>query len=414
MMLLQYTKSDVYAYQLLHYFITRYQYQMVRIQNQKKDFWLLNPAHAQYPVICISDETYVDEMYLRNVHRAILDAVEREGKLLLLNTNSSSTAFDREYVVQYPVPDAMKDIASAANFSGIEQAVFDVEDRQSECASLMRSLEEYEAQQLKKVRRNMRIRTPKVTAGIGILCIIGFAAVQACVMYFDDLATGLIASGAYYKMSVVAMKEYWRIFTTGFLHVDIFHLLMNLSVLYSIGVLCEKLYKPLHYAAIFLLSMWIGNMFAFCADGNILNVGIGGGIFGLTAAYFTALAGNGSLRIPAVRNSALRMGLLNLFLMMVPDVSMIGNVGAVAAGGFLGVMLGNAKRWKSLKLHSAISFVLLTVCLAFFAGRIQRVEPLNKELDARIIQGFEEAGWDGYAETMEANFQWMYEKGMVR
>ena len=143
-------------------------------------------------------------------------------------------------------------------------------------------------------------------------------------------------------------------------------------------------------------------------------MGIGGGIFGLTAAYFTALAGNGSLRIPAVRNSALRMGLLNLFLMMVPDVSMIGNVGAVAAGGFLGVMLGNAKRWKSLKLHSAISFVLLTVCLAFFAGRIQRVEPLNKELDARIIQGFEEAGWDGYAETMEANFQWMYEKGMVR
>ncbi len=52
--------------------------------------------------------------------------------------------------------------------------------------------------------------------------------------------------------------------------------------------------------------------------------------------------------------------------------------------------------------------------LGLFAGRIQRVEPLNKELDARIIQGFEEAGWDGYAETMEANFQWMYEKGMVR
>lgn len=416
MMQLLYGKSDVYAYQLLHYFITRKQYQMVRIQNQKKDFWLMNANHSKYPVICISVEGYnesnIEEDYLRNVQRAILDIINREGKLLILNTNSLSTSFEKEYLQQIHVDSGTVHQTISSEFNDIHTVIHDVEDGQIECANLMRSLEEYEAQTKRRGMTKVKVRIPRLTAAISIICFVYFLLVQGAMLYFQDMATGIIASGGYYKMSVVAMNENWRIFTSGLLHYDVFHLFVNIYGLFSIGLLCEKLYKPTHYILIFLLSLWVGNLFAFIADSNIVSVGMSGGIFGLSAAFAVVLLENGSIRLPMVKSSLFRLLFLDFLIAMMPNTSLIANIGAVVTGGFLGVMFIQSKRWKSLTLNTTISFIVLLGCLGFFAAKVQRVEPIDKEMDNSLIQGFEKAGWTDYAKRLKANFELIYEREM--
>lgn len=415
---MQYTMKDVYAYQLLHYLITQYQYQMVRIQNQKNDFWLMNPAISEYPVICITHENYsdipVDEGYLRNVHRAILDVIGREGKLLILNTNQESVMFEKDFMIQLlAVPSTLNDHNLLQTFSGINQIPHQVEDPQTECASLTRLLEEYETSQSQKGKRRLKIKIPKVTAGIAIVCFIYFLIVQGLTIYFQNLPASIIAGGAYYKMHVVATAEYWRIFTTGFLHFDIFHLFVNLYTLFSIGLVCEKLYSLKQYLMIFLGSLFIGNLFAFIADGNVVNVGISAGIFGVMAAFIIVLVENQSIRLPIVRRSVSRLLFLIILLTMMPNTSFMADIGATITGAFLGFMFTGNARWKNLRKHTTISFSVLLVCLVFFASRVYRVEPVDKEMDTTLIQGFEKVGWNVYAEQMKEKFQIIYEREMA-
>lgn len=255
----------------------------------------------------------------------------------------------------------------------------------------------------------MNIRVPKITAGIIGICFVVFILSQFLMVYFQDLTTGVIASGAYYKMMVVAMQEYWRIFTTGFLHFDIFHFLINAYAIFTVGLMCEKLYKPWQYLLIFGASLSVGNLFAFIADGNIVNVGMSAGILGLTAALIAVLVENLSIRLPVVRNSVMRLIFLNLLLTMMPNVSWIGHIGGFLTGGFLGVILIQNKQWKTLRMNTAISFMALLVCLVFFSLRVHLVEPMDKETDKIIITGFENAGWTGYADQLKENFAIIYE-----
>lgn len=416
---MSYTMSDVYAYQMLHYLITRYQYQMVRIQNQKNDFWLMNQANPDYPVICISNQQIndltIDEAYLRNVHRAILDVIGREGKLLSLNTNASSTMMDKDYMIQLlALPRELKHYDLLHTFNAIEQVPHDVEDPQNECATLTKLLEEYEGTQIHKNKRRLRFKIPKITAGIAIVCSVYFLLIQALMLYFGDLPTGIIAGGAYYKMSVVAMGEYWRILTTGFLHFDIFHLFVNIYTLFHVGMVCEKLYPPKQYLTIFISSLWIGNLFAFIADGNIVNVGISAGIFGLTASFLVVLIENQSIRLPIVRSNFLRLLFLIILLTMMPNTSFIAHLGAIVVGGFLGILFLRNQRWKTLRINTFVSFSALLACVVFFAARVQRVEPVDKEMDNAVIRGFETAGWSGYVERMKDKFQVIYEREMAK
>lgn len=411
---MQYTEKEVYACQLLHYLVTQQQYQLVRVQNQKNDHWLMNASNKEYPVICISCEYFtdisIDEAYIRNVHRAILDVIGREGKLLILNTNESSENLEKEFADQMVVlPQKEMSENIQKSLPGIELVLHGVEDSQTECATLTKEIEEYEIHQRRGKRRKMNIRMPKITAGIIILCFVVFLFSQAMMVYFQDLTTGVIASGAYYKMSVVAMQEYWRILTTGLLHFDVFHLLINAYALFTVGLMCEKLYKPLHYLLIFFVSLCVGSLFAFIADGNIVSVGMSAGILGLTASFVVVLVENHSIRLPVVRNSVMRLIFLNLLLTMMPNVSWIGHIGGFISGGFLGVMLVHSERWKSLRMNTGISFIALLFCLAFFATQVTSVEPMDKETDKILIDGFENAGWSDYAEQMRQSFGIIYE-----
>lgn len=411
------TKYDIYAFQLLHFFVSKHHYQIVTIKQQKEDIWLMNKDNERYPIIRLSTTNNADTLknieYLRQVHRAILDMVKREGKLLILNTNEESTVIDNEFLVQSTIqPNHCDDEALCKEFPGIEAIPHVVEDLKKEYVRITRSLEELQMSMIKKQRKEMGFfkRIPKLTGIIALICIIVWVIASMVSIYLESDLISAILCGAYYKMNIVSMHEYWRFLTAGFLHMDIFHLLMNLMALINVGIACEKNFTKKQYLIILLVSICTGNLFVYLTEGNVLGLGISGGIFGLLGAFIATLFENGSIKHPIIRATVIRLFMINLLISLLPGISLFAHLGGLIAGMFMGVIFVNSKRWMNLKKHVVISFAILLGFSCGMATRINVVEPLEPKVDASLLKTIKALGWDQYASYMQDSYLRFYDK----
>jgi membrane associated rhomboid family serine protease len=138
--------------------------------------------------------------------------------------------------------------------------------------------------------RLMRSRRPVVT-----YCLIAINVSIFLLMYrggSEISGSTLVKYGALVP-TLVQDGEWWRLFTAIFLHASIPHILFNMTSLFAIGVLAERLYGSLKYLAIYLGSGLIGSLTSFgyaVVTGTNLSdphVGASGAIFGIAGALLT-------------------------------------------------------------------------------------------------------------------------------
>lgn len=94
--------------------------------------------------------------------------------------------------------------------------------------------------------------------------------------------------GAFNAMAFLEQKEYYRIFTSMFLHWDINHLISNMIVLYYLGEVVEKYFGAVRCGIIYLVAGISGNLLSMIyemyAGLQIGSVGASGSIFGIIGA----------------------------------------------------------------------------------------------------------------------------------
>ena len=84
--------------------------------------------------------------------------------------------------------------------------------------------------------------------------------------------------------------QYWRLFTSMFLHADAFHIFYNMIALLIFGATVEDNYTKIQYVVVYFLSGLVGNIFSlFLLPPNALSLGASGAIFGLIGAAFTLI-----------------------------------------------------------------------------------------------------------------------------
>lgn len=402
---------DIYAFQLLHYLVVQHGYQIVTIRQQREDIWLMNGNTQQYPIIRIStsnnQQTLNNIDYLRSVHRAIADMVKKEDKLLILNTNPESTPIDNEFLTQIPIqPKQCLDTFLLQAFPDIQEIPHEVKDRQKEYVRISKSLEQMQMNLMRKQRKEMGFfkRIPKLTGIICLICIAMWLIASMVAMYLESNVQAAILTGAYYKMNVVSMQEYWRFLTAGFLHMDIFHLMMNLMVLINVGIACEKSFSKVQYVTILCVAIFTGNLFVYLTEGNVIGLGISGGIFGLLGAFIATLFENGSIKHPMVKATILRLVLLNILISIMPGVSLLAHLGGCISGVFLGIIFVKSTRWVSLKKHVTIAFAILMGMTCGMATNINAVDPLDASVDRSLLATVRALGWDDYADYMQSRY----------
>ena len=191
----------------------------------------------------------------------------------------------------------------------------------------------------------LRASRPVVTAAIVVACAAVYVAmVVTGVSPLEPKLDQLFAWGANSGPSVMIDHEFWRLFTSIFIHFGLLHILMNMLCLVSAGPLVERLFGHFGFAALYVLSGLGGSIVSVWSQPMAIIAGASGAIFGT----FGGLLGFLAIRhaeIPFSILRRLRGGAIGfvayniLFSAFVPGISMAAHLGGLVTGFFCGLLM---------------------------------------------------------------------------
>jgi membrane associated rhomboid family serine protease len=97
----------------------------------------------------------------------------------------------------------------------------------------------------------------------------------------------LVSLGALVPGRVALDHEYWRLFTSMFLHANLFHLAFNMWALWVVGSFLERIMGSVRFLLLYLVSGLAGSVLVLAAGPAwVPTVGASGAIFGVFGALF--------------------------------------------------------------------------------------------------------------------------------
>ena len=203
----------------------------------------------------------------------------------------------------------------------------------------------------------------------------------------DSTITNSILIGAFYKPFVLA-GEYWRLLTAGFVHIDLWHLAMNMMALFSLGKIFEPLLGVRRYLLILIPSIIVGSLFVLSSPENSFVVGISGGIYGLLAAYVTLILRTGGWRMPPVRAALMNMLFINLLLNFLPNISVHAHLGGFVTGLIIYGLIITEKAEVYKRINHIVALVGLVIVLCFISWQNRSIPTRSRYLgtDYHVLQ----------------------------
>ena len=132
----------------------------------------------------------------------------------------------------------------------------------------------------------------------------------------------------------VAEGEWWRLFTSGFVHYGLLHVGFNMFVLFQLGTLLEPALGRVRFAALYTVALLGGACGALLLDPDALTAGASGAVYGLMGAAVLGLRRRG---VDPLRSGLGGLLLVNLLLtFVIPGISVGGHLGGLAAGAVAG------------------------------------------------------------------------------
>lgn len=192
----------------------------------------------------------------------------------------------------------------------------------------------------------MKGRQPYVTYGLIAVNVLIF-----CLLYLNggpESESTLRDFGAL-SPQLIGDGQWWRMFTSMFLHASIAHILFNMTSLFAIGTLAERLYGSARYLGIYLGAGLIGSITSFgyaelSGHTDVLGVGASGAIFGVAGALLTVRFQQSDV-IPQrlrerVSTSLLPLVAISLLIsFLTPHVDNSAHIGGLAGGMLLSFLL---------------------------------------------------------------------------
>lgn len=178
--------------------------------------------------------------------------------------------------------------------------------------------------------------------------------------------TNLVHHGAKYNPAIID-GEWWRLFTSMFLHIGVLHLLMNMIALYYLGTIVEKIYGSLRSSFIFILAGIGGSLTSFAFHDSV-SAGASGAIFGLFGALLFFGIIHRTLYQQTMGKNIMLVLLINLLIgVFVPQIDMGAHIGGLISG-FLAATIASLpnKRLISLQLFGVVLFIGFTILMTVY------------------------------------------------
>lgn len=181
--------------------------------------------------------------------------------------------------------------------------------------------------------------------------IIANAAVFFIMLLIGDTedAYFMMNHGAMYEPAIVEGKEYYRIFTSMFLHFGITHLLNNMVMLGALGWNLELETGKVKFLIIYFGSGITGNLLSLFINmstgENVVSAGASGAVFGLMGAlFYVVIANRGRIGRLSGRGMIFMILLSLYFGLTSSGVNNEAHIGGLICGFILAAVLYRRKR----------------------------------------------------------------------
>src|SRR5699024_4615827 len=153
--------------------------------------------------------------------------------------------------------------------------------------------------------------------------------------FLTNNASPLFEATALFPPLVAARDEWWRLLTSAFEHFGPMHLLLNMYMLWILGLGIERSIGHARFLALYLGSALGGSVAVMFYSQDALTAGASGAIFGLMGAYAIVAM---SMRLDVKGIGVLLV--LNVGVsFLVPGVSLAAHLGGLAAGAVAAIAL---------------------------------------------------------------------------
>lgn len=327
---------------------------------------------------------FFDKTRILKIHQSIRNLFRRNCDLLDIHISDEAVQDQEEQIDLVTIsPQTVSDPQLTAVFPGLDHAVQPIQDPQQEYNKITQKLAELQRQRAQSPQTKSPLTPPKATMILMGICLVIYLLSVVFSWMFRELGGSgevsvsvAILLGGYYKAFVVGAHEYWRWLTSAFVHVDLWHLLMNMMALYNMGMLCEKLMGVRNYLIILFGSILFGSAFVFLGSGNVVAMGISGGLYGLLAAFLVYGIQTRILFQPQLRTQFLLILLINLMISLMPGVSLAAHFGGFVGGLLISVVLTRNDSWAQLRKNTMVA-----LCVAVVFLGLKTVQPQARELD---------------------------------
>ncbi len=216
------------------------------------------------------------------------------------------------------------------------------------------------SQRTKVVRMREMAAVPRVTYALIAINVIVFLTEQGQFTLTGEPYGKVVNEGDLYRFAIAEAHQYYRLLTSGFLHVDLLHIGFNMYLLYLLGMMLEPALGSVRFAAIYFTSLLAGSCGALIAT-SAPSLGASGAIFGLMGAAAVELRARGRSVMEGGIGALIIFNLLLSF-----------TVANISVGAHIGGLIGGALAGLSFRLATgryALALGLLA-CLALSVAAV--------------------------------------------
>jgi len=141
--------------------------------------------------------------------------------------------------------------------------------------------------------------------------------------------------------------QWWRLFTSMFLHGSLLHLAFNMFALWQVGRLVERIFGSLRFTGLYLLAGLAGSLASVLWNPHVNSVGASGAIFGIIGGLL-AFIGRANSGVPPTVVSDLRGSILPFLLFnlsagfVYPHTDNAAHIGGLVGGWLAGHLLARS------------------------------------------------------------------------
>lgn len=378
---LTFRDKDMIVMKLLHYFITEKGYNPIILRGVENEIWLEN-MDGPYRIVRImtgyihNNTQYETDIFKtkRILHQIKLKTLSFKIKTLSIFTDLSEYVELKkedniDCVIVKEETDIIDSKAIKDAFSDIDKKIAKEEPDIELFSKITSDLNNANKKRAKEAEALFKSNKPIIT-----YILIGMNLLVFLLMYIfgagsENIGT-LLKFGALSKPHIIINNEYYRIFTSAFLHIGFLHLLFNMYALNAIGTQVENYFGRKKYLIIYFVSILISSLLSLVITPiGIISAGASGAIFGLFGAllYFgynyRAYFGNVILR------QLLPIIIINLLIgFMSQGINNAAHIGGLVGGFLVSYATGlKTKSSKSERTSGTIALIILIVTLIYFA-----------------------------------------------